>query len=129
LWLNISTPKLAELESIISAAMRGTLTKDMAFRAVAMGGDAVTAVILAANGRIVQLHPGAAPAAGANTPSGALPPYAEGSAGKKRPGKPGARDGHRGHRRPPPTIDRREDVTLITVCPDCHGHVLPPRRR
>ena len=109
--------------------MRGTLTKDMAFRAVAMGGDAVTAVMLAASGRIVSLHPDAAPAAGANTPSGALRPYAEGSAGKKRPGKPGARDGHQGHRRPPPTIDRREDVTLITVCPDFHGHVLPPRRR
>ena len=83
--------------------MRGTLTKHMALRAVAMGGDAVTAVMLAANGRIVQLQSGAAPAAGANTPSGAVPPYAKGSTGKKRPGKPGARDGHRGHRRPPPT--------------------------
>ena len=31
-------------------------------------------------------------------------------------------------RPPPPTIDRREDVTPITVCPDCYGHVLPPRK-
>jgi len=128
LCLNIDAPKLAELKSIISAAMRGTLTKDMALRAVVMGGDAVTAVMLAANGRIVQLQSGAAPAAGANTSSGAVPPYAKGKTGKKRPGKPGARDGHQGHRRPPPTIDRREDVTPITVCPDCHGHVLPPRK-
>ena len=108
--------------------MRGTLTKDMALRAVAMGADAVTAVMLAANGRIVQLQAGPAPASGANTPSGAIPLHTKGRTGKKRPGKPGARDGHEGHRRSPPTIDRREDVAPITVCPDCHGHVLPPRK-
>ena len=99
----------------------------MARQIYAMGSEAAVTFALAVNTRLAKLA-GVGQATGANTPSGALPPYAKGSTGKKRPGKPGAGDGHKGCRRPPPTIDRREDVAPITVCPDCSGQVLLARK-
>src|SRR5690606_22450539 len=68
------------------------------------------------------------PASGAHTPSGALPPYAKPGTSKSRK-KPGARKGHRGHRRPsPPAVDRVEKLPGLTCCPDCRGPVRPARR-
>lgn len=123
----------SELESIIAAALRGELTEALARQSAALGVDAVVAVMLAASGRIAQLQTGNAPATGPHTPSGAIPPYAKANAsaarGNAKPGKPGARDGHTGHRRPAPTVDRREDVEPLTLCPECNGEVLPARKR
>ena len=99
----------------------------MARQMHAMGAEATVVFALALSAQIAKLA-GVGQAAGPNTPSGAIPPYAKGRTGKKRPGKPGARHGHQGHRRPPPTVDRREDVAPITVCPDCCGKVLPARK-
>src|SRR6516165_7233777 len=61
-----------------------------------------------------------------STPSGQTPPYVK-PPGKRRAKAKGAKPGHPGHRRPPPTrIDRREDHTL-SACPECHGPVRPCR--
>src|SRR5271157_4029706 len=61
-----------------------------------------------------------------STPSGQTPPYVK-PAGKRRSKVKGAKPGHPGHRRPPPTrIDRREDHRLST-CPKCQGPVRPCR--
>jgi len=59
-------------------------------------------------------------------PSGQAPPYVK-PAGKRRAKAKGAKPGHPGSRRPPPTrIDRREDHTL-SACPKCQGPVRPCR--
>lgn len=118
----------AEIRAITSAALRGVLTEADARRAAMLGVEAASAVMLAASGRIAELQSKAGPGAGPHTPSGAIPPFAKGATGTKRRGKPGARNGHEGHRRPaPPAIDRREDVEELKVCPECLGEVLPAR--
>jgi len=90
-----------------------------------LGADAARAVMLAA--RIAELEGRAAP--GPHAPPASVPPYARPPAPKRRRKKPGARDGHDGHRRPTPAPDRVEEVAPITTCPECHGPVCAPRRR
>jgi transposase len=119
----------AELRSIIDAALRGVLTEAMADRAVAMGPEASRAVMLAASARIAELK-----GRGPHTPSGAVPPHAKARGGRGRRGRPGARKGHEGRRRPPPArIDRHERVEDLKSCPNCEGPVGPatgaPRTR
>lgn len=123
----------AELGTIIDAALRGALTRVMAARAVALGPDAAGAVMLAASARIAeqgrriaQLQGQAAP--GPHTPPGSIPVYAKPATSKRRRKKPGARDGHPGHRRPAPPPDRVEKVEELKVCPDCRGPVFPARQ-
>ena len=121
----------AEIRTIISAAMRGELSEPLARRALALGDEAVLAVMLASGRRIAQLVAGGvhAHAPGPHTPSGAIPPYAKAPASKRGRGTPGARHGHEGHRRPPPTIDRVEEVEDLKTCPECQSPVLPARKR
>lgn len=116
----------SEVRAITIAALRGELTEAMARRMHALGAEATVAIVLAINARMAHLG---GVALGPHTPSGAIPPYAKGNRSKgRRSGKPGARDGHEGHRRPAPiTIDRREEVGEVAVCPECHGPVLPAR--
>lgn len=115
-----------ELRTIIDAALRGVLSEAQAARAVALGAEAARAVMLAASARIGELNRQVAP--GPHTPSGAIPAYAKGQNKRKRPGRPGARKGHDGHRRAtPPVPDRVEDLEQLKVCPECHGPVLPMR--
>ena len=102
----------------------------MALRMHALGAEATVVIALAINGRVAELQSKMGAAPGPHTPSSAIPPFAKGATGKKRRGKPGARNGHAGHRRPtPPAIDRREDVEELKVCPKCQGPVLPAQRR
>lgn len=117
----------AELRSIIDAALRGELTREQAERANDLGRDATSAVMLAVSARIAELRGNAVP--GPHAPPGSIPPYARPPAPKHRRGRPGARHGHAGHRRPTPPPDRVEEVPPLTACPDCHGPVLPARRK
>jgi transposase len=74
-------------------------------------------------------------AASVSTPSGMKPPYEKGGSdetaedeeGQK---KPGAKKGHKGHRRKKPEPDREEEHEAQDLCPDC-GHPLeePCERR
>ena len=133
------------LESIIERTLRGELTKELAQFAATMGTEAMIAVALAAsariaeqertiagqNARLAELSAAGGPASGANTPSGAIPPYAKPATSKRRRGKPGARDGHEGARRAAPTADRiarREQLEPLTVCPECEHPVERARR-
>lgn len=116
-----------QVTSIIDAALRGELTEAMARRMFALGQEVTVAVTLAlakyAAGRETT-------AIGPHTPSGAIPVYAKPPASKRRGrGKPGARDGHEGHRRAPPKIDRTEEIEDLKTCPDCKTPVLPARKR
>jgi transposase len=54
-----------------------------------------------------------------STPSATVPPYQK-EPGKKRKRKPGAKPGHKGHRRAKPAITHREEHRAA-CCPDCGG--------
>lgn len=120
-----------DLRTIIDAALRGALTGDQAARAVALDPEAASAVMLAASAciaeqirRIAELSGKTAP--GPHTPSRAIPPHTKGNRGSRRRKKPGARNGHEGHRRPTPEPDQRVEVALASslsrnspLCPRC----------
>ena len=115
--MGMDAAEQAELRAIIAAALHGGLTEPMARRMYAMGSEATTSVALAMNARMQQLT-GVGLSPGPHTPSASIPAFAKGTTGKKRPRTPGARDGHEGRRRPaPPSIDRREEVDPLTLCP------------
>src|SRR3954464_9171543 len=63
-----------------------------------------------------------APAGGAHTPSGTVPPYAKPSA-KPRRKKRGAVPGHPGAARPRPGQIDRYDSHQLPACPDCGGEL------
>lgn len=115
----------AEIRSIIAAALRGELTEALAARVYELGRNATIVFSLAVAARAAQYG---GPGVGPHTPSGSIPPHLKGDTKQKRPGTPGARTGHEGHRRAAPiTIDRREVVPDASVCPECRGPVLPAR--
>lgn len=130
------TPTIARaappaLDDIIALALRGELSKSMIADVWSRGVEATLAVMLAVNERMAaqvrQLASGAAPAAGAHTPSGAIPVYQKPAAGKRRK-KPGAKAGHAGARRESPPPDRTVEHPELAACPEC-GTPLPPASR
>lgn len=118
----------AELREIIDAALRGEVSEERAARVYELGRDAVCAFVLATAKRFSELA-ASAPAPGPHTPSGAVPPYARPPSTKRGRKKPGARNGHEGHRRPTPEPDQRVEIPPLTSCPDCGGPVHAARRR
>lgn len=120
----------AELREIIDAALRGELTREQAERANDLGREATSAVMLAVSARIAELNGTMAHGVpGPHAPPGSIPLYAKAPAPKRRRGKPGARAGHDGHRRPAPEPDERVEVPPLTTCPDCRGPVHAARRK
>lgn len=137
------------IEAFITALQRGECDEATARRLYTLGSDAVTLVLLAAARRIaeqdaritaqdarigeLQRQAGVVQT-NAATPSGMIPVYAKPSspagrttAGQRRK-RPGARDGHPGHRRPAPTrIDQRQTHRLM-ACPCCGGPLQRCRR-
>ncbi len=120
--------KASTAESLVEAALRGELTEAQARRLCRLGAEAVTLALLAASkriaeqeARIVELEShtqqsGPSP----STPSGMVPIYSKPSTRKRRR-KPGAKKGHRGHRRKAPArVDKRQTHRLKR-CPCCDG--------
>jgi len=142
-----------EVQAILDAALRGTLSKRQVERLAAIDPELLKLALLAAAKRIAeQGHKiaeqdekiGKQHAAIAellaqlngpqkphpSTPSGQRPIYTK-PAAPKRKGKPGARKGHRPARRPrPERIDRTEEHP-VQECPACGCRELipSPRRR
>ncbi|MBU0639902.1 MAG: IS66 family transposase [Planctomycetes bacterium] len=144
------------LDRLLAALQSGVCDRAAARRLYTLGPDAVTLALLAAarrineqNARLTLLETltatagispataGVSPAtAGVSpaTPSGMRPVYTkpnvppgQTTSGRRRK-RPGARDGHPGHRRPPPTrIDQRQTHRL-KVCPCCSGPLQRCRR-
>ena len=122
----------AELRTIIDATLCGEVNEEQAARVYELGCEAVCAFVLATARRfgeqarrLAELKPHTS---GPHTPSGAIPPYAKPSTSKRRRRRPGARVGHKGHRRPTPaTIDRHERIADLKTCPHCGNPVLPAR--
>ena len=110
------------IESVLAAALSGTLTEADAQRLYRLGSEAVTLVLLATARRVAELEAAGTPASTPDpaTPSGQVPIYTKPAANKRRK-RPGAKPGHPGARRPRPAkIDARQDHRLPR-CPHCDG--------
>jgi len=112
----------AAIRALVRAALEGRLSDAQAEQLAVCDDALLKLVLLAVAQRIAELQ-GKLTLAGPDhpsTPSGQKPVYAKPRA-KNRKGKPGAKPGHVGTRRPAPKrMDRREDHRL-EVCPDCDG--------
>jgi transposase len=130
---------------LLNAALAGELDEAQARQLAAHDPEIVALALLALarriaeqDTRIAQLQAqGAAFAATPATPSGMIPIYLKPNVGgaddargarRRRRKRPGARDGHPGHRRPPPLrVDRRLEHRAA-CCPDCGGGLQRCRR-
>ena len=94
-----------------------SLTEEQAREIYRQGEEAVVMAMMKMAAKIAALS---RPVAPPTTPSAMIPPYQKPPAAKSRK-KPGAKDGHKGHRRPPPQrIDQRREHRLAR-CPHCQG--------
>jgi transposase len=124
LGMRSSATRAEALDSLVAALRAGHCDEVTAHRLYTLGPDAVTLALLAAARRIAELQAQASSDVSPSTPSGMIPVYAKPNAttprGRRRK-RPGARDGHPGHRRPTPTrIDEHKEHRL-KVCPCCGG--------
>jgi len=121
--------KDARLRRLLAAALDGSLTDAQAEELAALDSNLRKLAFLAAAQCIAELR-GKLKVAGSDhpsTPSGQKPIYIKPPA-PKRQGRPGAKVGHVGTRRPAPQrIDRREEHRL-EVCPDCGGKLQRCKR-
>lgn len=122
--------KDARVRALVTAALEGKLTDSGAGELAALDRNLIKLAFLAAARRIAELQ-GKVALAGPDhpsTPSGQKPPYVK-PAASKRKGKPGAKVGHAGSRRPTAReIDRREEHRL-EVCPGCGGELQRCKRK
>jgi hypothetical protein len=121
--------KDAKAKTLVAAALDGTLTDAQAAELAALDRRIQKLAWLAAAHRIAELKAKIEPSSriDPSTPSGQRPVYTKPPA-PRRKGKPGAKPGHVGSRRPAPAqIDRREEHRA-EVCPDC-GRPLQRCRR
>ena len=120
----------ARLRKLLAAALDGSLTDAQAEELAAVDGKLRKLAFLATARCIAELR-GKLALAGANdpsTPSGQKPVYTKPPT-PRRKGRPGAKVGHGGIRRPtPPRIDRREEHRL-QACPHCGGDLQRCKRR
>src|SRR5512135_2323669 len=108
----------------LEALLGPQLTAEQAALIFQQGQEAVVFALLTLAKQLAEKPSTAATTPDPATPSGQTPPYAK-PTGKRRAKAKGAKPGHPGSRRPPPTrIDRREEHTL-SACPKCHGPVRP----
>jgi transposase len=117
------------LNTLVAALQSGRFDEDAARKLYTLGPHAVTLALLAAARRITELQAQVAGGGTPSTPSGMRPVYTKPNTPRgRRRKRPGARDGHPGHRRPTPTrIDQRQEHRL-KVCPCCGGPLQRCRR-
>lgn len=123
------TTRTNTLDELVAALRSGVCDEATARRLYTLGPDAVALALLAAARRISELQAQTAGGVGPSTPSGMRPIYTKPNVAAGRRGRPGARAGHPGHRRPtPPRIDEHRQHRL-PVCPDCGGPLQRCQRR
>jgi transposase len=115
----MATRTSAQLQAIITAALRGQLDQAAAERLHAFGPEAVGIALLAASKRIAELQ-GAAAKPTPSTPSGMVPVYTKPNTRKRRK-KPGAKKGHPGRRRQRPERVHAHRKHRLKRCPCCGG--------
>ena len=113
-----------QIGHLLTAALDGTLTDAQAEELAGVDRDLIKLAFLATVKRIAELKAKVEGPAKIDpaTPSGQRPVYTK-PAASKRKGKPGAKVGHAGARRPKPQeVDERKEHRL-EVCPDCGGEL------
>lgn len=113
--------KPKSVKALIDAAVRGELEEKEVRLLCRQAPELITLALLAAGKRIAELQEQfGRKAPSPSTPSGMVPVYEKPNASKRRK-KPGAKDGHPGHRREKPKkiTDRR--THRQKRCPDCGG--------
>ena len=117
-----SATRADALDALVAALRAGQCDETTARRLYALGPDAVTLALLAAARRITELQTQSSGKISPSTPSGMRPVYTKPNArGGRRRKRPGARDGHPGHRRPTPTRINERKEHRLKVCPRCGG--------
>ena len=98
---------------MVKVALRGELTEKQARRLTTENPEVLALALLAASKRIAELQgPSPAQPPSPSTPSGMVPIYTKPNTPKRRK-KPGAKEGHPGHRRKPPArIDEHKKHRL-----------------
>jgi hypothetical protein len=90
-------------DRLVAALQSGVCDQAAALELYTLGPDAVTLALLGAARRITELQARTPGGVSPSTPSGTRPVYTKPNApGGRRRKRPGARDGHPGHHRPPP---------------------------
>ena len=116
--------KDARVAVLLAAALEGRLSDAQAEELARLDRDLIKLAILAAVKRIAELKAKVEGPAKVDpsTPSGQRAIYTKPPASQRK-GKPGAKPGHAGVRRPKPTrIDQRQEHRA-EVCPDCGGQL------
>jgi transposase len=120
----------ARIATLITAALDGTLTEEQAKQLAGVDDELGKLAWLAAAKRIAELlaKTQGPPRIDPATPSGQRPIYTKPPT-PKRKGKPGAKPGHAGSRRPEPQrIDQRKEHRL-ECCPGCGGQLQRCHRK
>lgn len=115
------------MTNVVSVPLGPQLTADEAKRIFLQGEEAVVFALLQMAQMLAQRQSGDA---SSSTPSGMVAIYLKPATpeSKGRTKRPGAKPGHVGTRRPPPTrIDRRQSHRLKD-CPDCGGRLTRCRK-
>jgi len=118
----MATCKEMPLDHLLDVLRNGPLTEEQAWQIVDQGPEVAVFVILQLSKQLAEQRAKTAAESHQtpSTPSGMKPPYRK-PPGKRRPKRPGAREGHPGSRRQvPERIDRRVEHR-VDRCPDCGG--------
>lgn len=99
----------------------GSLSEEQALKIYRQGRAAVIFALLELTKQLAEAR---CPQSPLSTPSGMIPPYKKPPA-KPRQKQPGAKQGHRGSRRPAPERIDRQETHQLPCCPDCGGRLKP----
>ncbi len=129
MYTSMQPGKAKSVEELVDAAVRGELREAEALRLCKHSPELFTLALLAAAKRIAQLQgQGKEQQPSPATPSGMVPVYAKPNATKRRK-KPGAKDGHPGHRRKTPTRVDKQETHRLKRCPCCGGPLQRCQRK
>ena len=118
-----------DTEGLIQAALRGILTEAQARLLANENPEVIAIALLAASKRIGELQAtGQAQQASPSTPSGMVPIYTKANTSRRRK-KPGAKEGHPGHRRGKPERIDQHKTHRLECCPHCDGPVQRCQRK
>jgi len=127
--MQAATGKHDAIRKLITAAVRGELTDAQALQLCKQEPEVVALALMAASKRIAELQGQSNDQPPCpSTPSGMVPIYTKPNTPKRRK-RPGAKEGHPGHRRHTPTrIDQRKTHRLKR-CPGCGGRLQRCQRK
>ena len=121
--------KVKSVDALIDAVVRGELDEAHTLQLCAKCPELVTLALLAAGKRIAELQgKSQGQPLSPSTPSGMVPIYTKPNTPKRRK-KPGAKEGHPGHRRKAPARIDEHKKHRLKSCPCCGGPLQRCQRK